>query len=156
MASCLINKRTKSKTHKPQDEKYLSGIKGSPLLNKNEIDKRQTFKEIVSGFPFAAKQKMFVESINKNSQIITDRDVEMYQNIKGLKRRETFGKNMTRLDSKKNVLRETQSLEKSTKEFEQPKGKGIAKPGVINDKLSKSPVKESGTKAVYISSRISK
>lgn len=62
------------------EQPYMGNIKGSPLLNKNEIDKRHTFKEIVSGFPFAKRQKLLVESINGQEVIITDKDVEDYQN----------------------------------------------------------------------------
>ena len=63
-------------------------VKGSALLNKYEMDRRQTFKEIVNGFPFANKQKKLIESFysSNNPNIVTDEDIEKYQQARLLKK----------------------------------------------------------------------
>lgn len=54
------------------------------------MDRRQTFKEIVNGFPFANKQKKLIESFysSTNPNIVTDEDIEKYQQSKLVNKRE--------------------------------------------------------------------
>ena len=161
----FLPKRKNNSDSKPKkvpynnDHAYVSSIKGSPLLNKNEIDKRQTFKEIVNGFPFAKKQKNFVQSIHDESDpnVITDQDLERYQKYKD---RHSKDKPSVRIRTahKYRTARPGNSLDKSAKLVKQKiqietktHNKGIDD----NDAREAFGACNTG-KAIYISSRISK
>lgn len=124
------------------------------MLNKNEIDKRQTFKEIVSGFPFAKKQKNFVQSIQLENGLVTDKDVDDYQKSINMLQREKPLIKIGRSKAKSN--RQTLTVDRSSK-----KGNKIVNDSsqieIVDQKQNqKGAQKDSASKAVYISSRISK
>lgn len=137
-------------------EQINSIVTTSPLLNRHEIDKRQTVKEIVSGYPFASKQKKLVESFYNSSiqNIVSDEDVEAYQSLKAKISRENSLKshmrnrevtNMTDTKAKEpgpHARNNRQAVEVSMNNF-------VEKPG----KSHKGVKKGSST---YISSRISR
>ena len=151
-------KLSKSKKQKKQNEGYLTSIKGSPLLNKNEIDKRQTFKEIVNGFPFAAKQKVFVESIHKGSFVVTDKEVEKFQREEAIKTSEKLKRKTTKFDSKRKPLKEEQQqMDKTITELDSSfKVKDVTQIITREKKPKIQTPQDSSNRAVYISSRISR
>ena len=148
MKSESVSKRSKKRS---KEEKSInSNVKGSPLLNKYEMDKRQTFKEIVSGFPFAHKQKKLIESIytTNNKNIITDKDIEMYQQskIEQLRDKASFmGKRETTfralIDAQIQISNDKESKINSSVSF---------------DNKQNISVNNENRKSVYISSRISR
>lgn len=105
-ASVMKSKKPKSQKRESLPYNLISS-KG-PLLNRNEIEKREIFKEIVNDFPYAEKQKRFVESVYKDANIITDEDIKVFQN----QRRQT---------SKKPIIYDSSIKDlNSSKKFQQP------------------------------------
>ena len=140
----------KSKNRHKEDHRFSSSIKGSPLLNKYEMDKRQTFNEIVNGFPFANKQKKLIESIyNTDKQnIITDDDVVKYQQAQLVKFREKTtipGKREINLRS----LVDAQLQNLSNKDMN-------VNTSIDVDNIQNESLNKENRKSVYISSRISR
>ena len=135
---CLnkVNEDSKSQNKRKSNGKsYASTIKGSPLLNKHEMDKRQTFKEIVNGFPFAQKQKKLVESIRTNSNIVTDKDIENYQTAKLMYARE---KPLMKIKPDKTKhLRQVQSQDRGTKQLKKGESIDPMESEMTNDKTLK-------------------
>ena len=114
------------------------------------MDKRQTFNEIVNGFPFANKQKKLIESIyNDNKKnIITDEDVEKYQQTQLAKFREK-----TTIPGKREIS--LRALVDSKLKELTDKDLVTNTSIIIEQKHIDSPPKEH-RKSVYISSRISR
>jgi hypothetical protein len=124
----------------------------SPLLNKNEIEKRHILEEIVNDFPYAEKQMKFVEAMYKDTKVITDEDVKAFQ------------KSQKKYSTQRKTVYEARNLikEKDNSDFKNDpnstlgnsKNPKMAKGSLINEKnaFATPDIK----KTVYISSRISR
>lgn len=112
------------------------------------MDRRQTFKEIVNGFPFANKQKKLIESFysSTNPNIVTDEDIERYQQTKLLNKKE-IGQRPNKKDlNLKSIIQEQKSNVEVQDDISLFK----------NEKLKLNCDSRDSRKTVYISSRISK
>lgn len=74
-----ILEKNKNKSSSKKNTRERMSLGRSPLLNKNEIEKRHIFTEIVNDFPYADRQMKFVETMYKDTNMITDADVSAYQ-----------------------------------------------------------------------------
>lgn len=123
----------------------------SPLLNKNEIEKREIFKEIVNDFPYAEKQKRFVESVYKEAKVITDEDLKAFR-PRAIRHKQKI--EVKRTTDRAQPISESRRLTEYSRGLDNSMDQPIHRSSFI-DKGMKVPVSDM-KKTVYISSRISK